>query len=79
MATKSEQERARAEVRFAKAQKQASEAATVQAARDLQAKVAREKTARLRALRLAKEAAESAAAAPVVARTRRPAARKRTA
>jgi hypothetical protein len=53
-------ERDQAEARFKKAQKAAHDAKEARAAYESEARAVREKTARLKALRLAKEAAESA-------------------
>ena len=52
-------ERDRAEARFKKAQKAAHDAKEARAHYESEARAVREKTARLRALRLAKEAADS--------------------
>jgi hypothetical protein len=64
-------ERDEAETRFKKAQKAAQEAKEARAQYEAEARATREKTARLKALRLAKEATEPAAQAdkkPVAAR-----------
>ena len=51
-----------AEVRYAKAQKRAQEATKAQSDADAEAKRVNDNTARLKALRLAKEASDAAAA-----------------
>jgi hypothetical protein len=51
-----------AEARYAKAQKRAQEASKAQSDADAEAKRVNDNTARLRALRLAKEASDAAAA-----------------
>ena len=63
MATKEEQARARANAQFERAQSQAREAEAAKNLRESQGQKDREKTAQLRALRLAKEAADAEAAA----------------
>ncbi len=60
MRTKSTQARERAESNFKKKERQAAEGATAMAEYEAQGRAIRERTARLRALRLAKEAAEGA-------------------
>lgn len=66
-------ERDEAEARFKKAQKAAHDAREARAQYEAEAKATREKTARLKALRLAKEATDLAAQAD-----KKPAAAKRT-
>jgi hypothetical protein len=53
-------ERDQAEIRFKKAQKAAQDAQEARAQYEAEARAMREKTARLRALRLAKQAADAA-------------------
>jgi hypothetical protein len=60
VATNSTQARERAESNFKKKERQAAEGATAMAEYEAQGRAIRERTARLRALRLAKEAAEGA-------------------
>ena len=74
MADNSKEARERAEVRFAKAQKVAQVSKEAWADHDAEAVAVRAKTSRLRALRLAKEAADAEAKAD--AKTK-PAARRR--
>ena len=69
-------ERDQAEARFQKAQKAAQDAKAARGQYEADAQAMREKTARLRALRLAKEAADLAAPADKPA-TKKPAAAKR--
>ena len=57
MADNPKEAKARAEVKFAKAQKAAQEGATAKAQYDAEARAVREKTSRLRATRLARDAA----------------------
>jgi hypothetical protein len=59
MADSSKEARERADARFRKAQKTAQEGERARQAYEAQAQATREKTARLRALRLEKEAAEA--------------------
>lgn len=61
MADNSRESRERAEVRFAKAQKAADVSKEAWADHDAEARAVRAKTSRLRALRLAKEAADAEA------------------
>ena len=68
-------ERDKAEARFKKLQKATEEAKEAWALHDTEAKAVREKTARLKALRLAKEAADAKLAAdkrPVAAKKKLP-------
>ena len=75
MASKAEETRARAEQKFDKGQKAMRESDKVWAQYEAEGRAVRAKTERLKLLRLAKEAAETEAAAqrPVV---KKPAARK---
>jgi hypothetical protein len=68
-------ERDKAEARFKKAQKASQDAKEAWALHEREAQAVREKTARLKALRLAKEAADAKVAAeakPVVAKKKPP-------
>jgi hypothetical protein len=68
-------ERDKAEARFKKAQKASQDAKEAWALHESEAQAVREKTARLKALRLAKEAADAkmaAAAKPVAAKRKLP-------
>ena len=66
MADRSKEARERAEARFTKAEDRAREGKQAMAEFEAAAKAVREKTARLRTQRLAKEAADREAAAQVV-------------
>jgi hypothetical protein len=68
---------AKAEAQFHKAIKKAHEAKQAVSQYEAAARATDEKTARLRALRLAKEAAEASAAAEIKAAEKKPAARKK--
>ena len=78
MADNSREGHARAEVRFAKAQKAAQVSKEAWADHDAEAAAVREKTVRLKALRLAKEAADAEAKSDAkkkpVARRKKPSA-----
>lgn len=80
MATNSKEARARAEARFEKQQKAAREGEKGWALYEAEGRAVREKTARLKALRLAKEAEdkEREANAPLEVK-KKPAARKKVA
>jgi len=69
MADRSDETRIRAEARFTKKELQTKEGEKVWAEREAAGRLADAKTLRLRALRLAKEAAENAAEAPKEQRT----------
>jgi len=74
----SREERARAEEQFHRTIKKAHEAKQAVSQYEAAARATDEKTARLRALRLAKEAAEASAAAEKKAAEKKPAAKQKT-
>ena len=69
MGYSSDEARARAEAKFQKQQKAAEEGAKATAEREVQAQAVEANTARLKSLRLTKEAADKAAAAQTKAGT----------
>lgn len=72
MAEKSEEAKARAEARFKKEDERSREAASARAETAAAARAVDEKTARLKGLRLAKEADERRAGVPNPPPTKRP-------